>query len=205
MWNGWRERKNLYDINIWWDLGKTKIKELAVWCSKKITIERNGWIRDLEKQIDILKKKTSHDRGEVKFWRANWWIFRQLLLKVPKIDLGSNGVCGGRSTRYFYQLEKIHGKDQLWDKIIDQDENILQGTDYVQKVQVRFYKDLYASQELENYGMTEHNFLSAESRQLVLESKEKLERYITLEEITKALSKWWTIKSWSRWNMHRVL
>ena len=26
------------------------------------------------------------------------------------------------------------------------------------------------------------------------ESKEKLERYITLEEITKALSKWWTIK-----------
>ena len=111
-----------------------------------------------------------------------------------KIDLGSNGGGGGggggrRSTRYFYQLEKIHGKDQLWDKIIDQDENILQGTDYVQKVQVRFYKDLYASQELENYGMTEHNFLSVASRQLVLESKEKLERYITLEEITKALSK----------------
>ena len=121
----------------------------------------------------------------------------QLLLKVPKLDLGSNGGKRGwggggggeRPTRYFYQLEKIHGKDQLWDKIIDQDENILQGTDNVQKVQVRFYKDLYASQELENNGMTEHKFLSAAPRQLVPESKEKLERDITLEEITKALSK----------------
>ena len=92
--------------------------------------------------------------------RVKWW---------------EEGGGGGRSTRYFYQLEKIHGKDQLWDKIIDQDENILQGTDYVQKVQVRFYKDLYASQELENYGMTEHNFLSAASRQLVLE------RYVTFD------------------------
>ena len=102
---------------------------------------------------------------------------------------------GERSTRYFHQLQKIHGKDQLWDKIIDQDENILRGIDDVQKVQVRFYKDLYASQELENYGMTEHKFLSAAPRQLVLESKEKLERDITLEGITKALSKMMNDKS----------
>ena len=195
MWNSWRERKNFYDINTWWDLGKKKIKELAVWCSKKIIRERNGRIRELEKQIDILKE-AGHDLGEVKVLESQLMDIHATVAEGARIRSRVKWwEEGERSTRYFHQLEKIHGKDQLWDKIIDQDENILQGTDDVQKVQVRFYKDLYASQELENYGMTEHKFLSVAPRQLVLESKEKLERDITLEEITRALSKMMNNKS----------
>ena len=144
-----------------------KIKELAVWCSKKIIRERNGRIRELEKQIDILKE-TGHDLGEVNVLESQLMDIHATVAEGAKIISRVKWwEEGERSTRYFHQLEKIHGKDQLWDKIIDQDENILQGTDDVQKVQVRFYKDLYESQELENYGMTEHKFLSVAPRQLV--------------------------------------
>ena len=141
-------------------------------------------------------KETGHDLGEVKVLENQLMDIHATVAEGATIR--ARVKCweeGERSTRYFYQLEKIHGKDQLWDEIIDQDENILQGTDNIQKVQVRFYKDLHASQEFENNAMTEHKFLSAAPRQLVLESKEKLERDITLEEITKALSKMMNNKS----------
>ena len=55
-------------------------------------------------------------------------------------------------------------------------------------MQVRIYKDLYTSQELENNGFTEYK-LSAVPRQLALDSKEKIERDITFKELNKALSK----------------
>ena len=111
-------------------------------------------------------KETRHDLGEVKVLENQLMDIHATVAEGAKIR--SRVKCweeGERSTRYFYQLEKIHGKDQLWDEIIDQDENILQGTDNVQKVQVRFYKDLHASQEFENNAMTEHKFLSAAPRQ----------------------------------------
>ena len=64
MWSSWSERKHSYDINTWWDLGKKKIKELAVWCSKKMISQIYSRIRELEKN-DILKQN-GHDQGEVK-------------------------------------------------------------------------------------------------------------------------------------------
>ena len=55
---------------------------------------------------------------------------------------------GERSTRYFHQLEKRKGKEQLWKSIMDNEGNIVNGTDNIQEIQMQFYKKLYQSQEL---------------------------------------------------------
>ena len=135
--------------------------------------QRNSRIREFEKQIDILKEN-DHDQGEFKILESQLMDIHATIAEGAKIRSRVKWwEDGERSTRYFYQLEKIHGKDQLWNRIIDHDETILQGTDNVQKVQVKFYEDLYTSQELENNGFTEYKFLSVVPRQLPLESKKK--------------------------------
>ena len=65
---------------------------------------------------------------------------------------------GEQSTKYFYQVEK-RGKDQMWDKILDDTGNLLHGTQKLQQRQVEFYKSLYKSQDLPENGNVRNTFL----------------------------------------------
>ena len=88
--------------------------------------------------------ENGHDQNEVKILESQLMDIHATIAEGAKIKSRVKWwEEGERSTRYFYQFEKIHGKHKLWDKIIDHDENILKGTENVQKVQVKFYKHLY--------------------------------------------------------------
>ena len=92
-----------------------------------------------------------------------------------------------KSTRYFYQLEKKTGKDQLWDQILDKDGKLLCDTKSIQNRQVQFYKELYKSQKLPQNSIHEMCFLNEIKNQPTEKSKSTLDKDINLDEISKAL------------------
>ena len=67
---------------------------------------------------------------------------------------------GEKSTRYFYQLEKKRGKDQLWDQIFDEDGKLLCDTKSIQNRQVQFCNELYKSQKLPQNSIHVMRFLN---------------------------------------------
>ena len=90
-----------------------------------------------------------------------------------------------KSTNYFYGLEKRNGKNKAWDKILDEDDNIIYGTKAIQARQVRFYKKLFTTQNLDSNENI--FFLNQPSKQLTKEQKEDLQTEITFDDISKAL------------------
>ena len=91
---------------------------------------------------------------------------------------------GERSTKYFHNLEKRNGKNKSWDSILDENKKIVKGTNAIQDRQVRFYKDLFTSQ---NLNSDKSFFLGNPTKQLSEDSKNSLEDEITLVELFKAL------------------
>ena len=186
MWNEWKTQKHLYeDVTKWWDLGKMHIKNLAKDFSIEKSILQKGKLEDLELEIsqlqnnlgdqirlnelqnqhrDILAEKAEGARIRS---RLKWW------------------EEGERSSKYFHSLEKRNGKEKAWDKILDENKKMIYGTKAIQARQVRFYKDLFTTQ---NLSAEEKNFfLSHPTKQLTEEQKIDLEKEITLEDIGSAM------------------
>ena len=55
---------------------------------------------------------------------------------------------GERSTKYFHNLERRNGKSKTWESILDDEGKIVKGSNKIQEIQVKFYKDLFKSQNL---------------------------------------------------------
>ena len=189
MWDNWKTKKEVYNYNTWWDIGKRKIKDLAIWCSREIIKERKANIHLLEQKINSLRHVNNID-SEIEICKGE-------LRKIFN-DMGEGMKIrsrvkwweeGERSTRYFHQLEKRKGKEQLWNSIKDNEGNIVTGTDNIQEIQVQFYKNLYQSQELCIDKELEEKYLENMEQELKEESKNKLEEDITIAELSEALQK----------------
>ena len=64
IWKAWQDKKGAYpDTNIWWDLGKKKIKELAKWCSYKLKEDRETFKLTLEKKNELFQKENRNAAG----------------------------------------------------------------------------------------------------------------------------------------------
>ena len=189
MWNDWKQQKpNFNDKNMWWDIGKKRIKEVAISVSKIIASESNREMHTLENRLKFLNdrdiqsselnsvkdelRKLHEKRGEGSKIRSRikWW------------------EEGERSTRYFHNLEKRQGKDKLWSEMVGENGQMVYGTKDIQNKQVEFYKNLYTSEKAEDISLEYDYFLNDLDRKLSLESKVSLDSEITMKELTKALS-----------------
>ena len=196
LWREWQNRKQEFtDVKRWWDIGKSRIKNYTIGFSNEITYRNKSNLQDLEYEINLLKQndpnnnelndlQKQYDETQSKIAegarvrsRIKWW------------------EQGEKSTKYFYGLEKKRGKEKSWDKILDEHGNILTGNSDIQARQVRFYKDLYTSQNPNNQYL--NNLIEQDmtffhdpiDKQLSEESKQMLDQDITKEEIAKALKK----------------
>ena len=186
MWTEWQNKKENYpDVTKWWDLGKMKIKALAQNFSIEKSILRKNKLQDLEIEITNLENtmtnpnrlaaakneheelKSEETEGARVRSRLKWW------------------EEGERSTKYFHNLERRNGKNKAWDSILDEKKQIIKGTNAIQDRQVRFYKELFTSQ---NLNPDNTFFLNNPTRQLSDSSKIELESDITHTEICKAIS-----------------
>ena len=185
MWTEWQGKKDNYqDVTKWWDLGKMKIKTLAQNFSIEKSIERKNRLQDLESEITNLENSMADPT-------------RLAIAKNELFGLKSKEIEGARvrsrlkwweegeqSTKYFHSLERRNGKQKAWDSILDENKQMVRGTNAIQDRQVRFYKDLFTSQNLNNDNSF---FLNNPTRQLSDLSKNELERDISHTDICRAL------------------
>ncbi len=186
-WEHFKTKKSEYsNTQTWWDIGKKKIKEIAIWCSCKLKEENDMEIRLYEEKLQWLEQDPVH----------NFKFIDDIKCKLKKMyeDKGQGAKVrsrlnwfeyGEKPTKYFHNLEKQNAKNKAWESILDKDGELISGTKNVQKVQVDFYKTLYKSEGI----CTEKcdPFLSSIDRVLSDEIKCELDQEICLHELTVAL------------------
>ena len=81
-------------------------------------------------------------------------------------------------------MERRNGKSKTWESILDDEGKIVKGSNKIQEIQVKFYKDLFKSQ---NLNSDKSFFLQNPAKQLSENSKQMLENEITLTELFKSM------------------
>ena len=186
MWEDWKTKKPLYeDITQWWDLGKIHIKNLAKDFSIEKGLLQKNRLQELETEISDLQNSMS-DIGMLN----NLKIEHQNILSKESEGAKVRSRLkwweeGERSTKYFHGLEKRNGKNKAWEKILDENKKLIYGTKAIQARQVRFYKDLFTTQNLDSSG--NNFFLGEQTKKLTEEQKSNLEKEFTLDDIGKAI------------------
>ena len=96
----------------------------------------------LEQKIDSLKRVNKSDPEIEKYKNELRNFFEDMGDGVKIRSRVKWWEEGERSTRYFHQLEKRKGKEQLWNSIEDDEGYLVDGTENIQQIQVRFYKKI---------------------------------------------------------------
>ena len=147
MWSVWQEQKLNYSPQIWWDLGKKKIKELTIWCASKIKADMDQELKYLEFCLNKENSKINRDPSKIKSLEDSIKKIFQEKAEGSKIRSRSKWFeQGEKPTSYFHNLEKYHAKNKDWTVIMNDEKQLVYGTDEVMKVQVDFYSKLYSSE-----------------------------------------------------------
>ena len=195
LWQDWKNRKQEYDIRKWWDIGKNKIKNFTIGFSNELVYKNKSVLHDLDYEINLMKQ-TDPSNPQINELQKQYDDTQSNIAEGARIR--SRIKCweqGEKSTKYFYNLEKRNGKEKSWDTILDEEGNPISGNSNIQARQVRFYKDLYSSQESSNEFLKDlqeqdvNFFHSAIDKCLSNDSKQMLDSDITKDEIAKALKK----------------
>ncbi len=188
-WEHWKTKKTEYsNIQTWWDIGKKKIKEIAVWCSCKLKEETDIEINFYEKKLQWLEQESVSNYKSIDVVKSKLQKMYEDKGQGAKVRSRLNWFeYGEKPTKYFHNLEKQNAKNKAWESILDKDGKLISGTKNVQKVQVDFYKKLYTSEGI----CTEKcdPFLSSIDRVLSDEIKCELDQEICLHDLTMALKK----------------
>ena len=189
MWSSWREKKSTFsDLGLWWDLGKNKIKELAIWVSNKLNQDDRNSQRLLENEIKRIKAIPNYDQERLHDLELQ---LRSFLDKRAEGDRIRSRVKwfeeGEQSTKFFHSVEKTKASNKDFDQILDENKVLKTGTDEVMRVQVEFYKKLYTSEGIDDsacefFGSYINKVLSDEDRNL-------LNARISIDELYSSLRK----------------
>ena len=196
LWREWKNKRHEYaDIKRWWDIGKNRIKNFTIGFSNEMTHRNKSNLHDLEYEINLLKQ-TDPNNSELNDLQKQYDETQSKIAEGARVRARIKWwEHGEKSTKYFFGLEKKNGKEKSWDKILDEQGNIVSGNSNIQARQVRFYKELYTSQSLSNQftnNLLEQDinfFHDPIDKQLSNESKQMLEADITKCEVAKALKK----------------
>ena len=189
----WAQNKNkkndFEDPRKWREQTKCKIKNIAKECSKVLN-KRYKKEHDIEKELN----------------EPNLTIEREILLKqeLKEIhDYKTEGAKirstikwheeGEKSTRYFFNLEKVRAKQKVWDEIKCSNGKISSDIDVILHEQCQFYKNLYTSEHTEK--LCQYNLLATIDKKISNESKTYLEETVTEENLLSALKKMKNFKS----------
>ena len=186
-WNNWKLKKNDFsDISIWWDIGKKRIKRISQNFAIEQSIKKKSKLADLESEITQLTNTMSNNTRLTELKNEHEFLLNKTTQGIKIRSRVQWWEEGEKSTRFFHSMEKQNGKNKTWDKILDSEGNLVYGTKDIQNQQVIFYKNLFTSQ---NINEDKSYFLSNPEKKLSDNSKQNLEREISLDEIAKAIKK----------------
>ena len=189
MWRDWQNKLNTFsDCKIWWDLGKRKIKDLAIWCACKIKQDRVHSKSVLENQLKCEKSKLNQDKTTIRRLEDSLQIIYNNEAEGIKIRSRVQWYEEGeKPTSFFHNMEKTNAKNKSWEKILDKNNKMLFGTKEILNTQIDFYKQLYSSEGVNKeqgdfFGQYITKSLSPENRDIV-------DTEIHLDEVLAALKK----------------
>ena len=186
-WKTWKQKKVDYNTSKeWWEEGKHKIKDITIWCGKKIgNKERHIW-KELEKSLKETQKnspekhaeinKIKQEMNEINAMRSDG---ARIRAKLQWIEDGEQG------TSFFHGLEKSRGCSKQWTSIKTPDGNTKNNNNDILNTQREFYKKLYSKEHLDHKAIEE--LLEKIDAVLTEDEKEFCESEITKEEINRAV------------------
>ena len=189
MWDDWKKQcKYFLDLKIWWDLGKKKIKDLTIWCAGKLKQDRDSKKTFLESKIKNIKTDVNHKIDELLHYEE---LLRDVYNQEAQgIKVRSRAQWfeeGEQSTKYFHSLEKSNGKNKSWDRILNNNNELMCDTKDIIDVQVDFYKNLYST---DGVNHSDREFFGQHVvRSVSTDNHNMLNREIQPEEIHNALRK----------------
>ena len=126
---------------------KYKLKALCIEISKKLNVNEKS-LKQMENKLEQLKTKTDNENIELaKKLEITIKDIYEKKAEAAKI----RSKCkwfeeGEKSSRYFFQLEKLNGQDKLWNRIKCEDGTIKSDIDSILDEQVKFYEKLFKTE-----------------------------------------------------------
>ncbi|WAR01916.1 YTX2-like protein, partial [Mya arenaria] len=116
----WTKQKcNFSTLTSWWEIAKIRIKEISIDFCKELNKSKTG-IKQLEKTMEQLKQKQLTDDicSEIQLLSEKIKDHYKNQAKAAQIRSRAKFITENeKSTAYFFNLEKIRGKEKLWSKI----------------------------------------------------------------------------------------
>ena len=147
-WKGWKKQINNFESKRkWWELTKIKIKELSIEVAKQISKERNIILSQLEKTLKYEKSinPPNHEKiNELTKQYNDIWQSKcngaRVRARVKHFEEGE------KSTKFFFNQEKIRSRTKLWSQVRGEDGKIKLGIDNILEEQHKFYSKLMQSE-----------------------------------------------------------
>ena len=116
-WLHWRKRKSSFkDLNIWWDIGKKKLKHLSIIFSRKLAKGKHSASRKLESQVNDLVTSNSHKDNIKRIKKVSQDILNVDNKAVEGAKIRSNErfyTEFEKPSQYFFNLENSHQSSKV--------------------------------------------------------------------------------------------
>jgi len=186
-WLNWKTQKEQFkDQLTWWDIGKDKIREIAMWAGKKLK-KSDQHIKDLENKLANTSEQEQNQMPNLDEIRNEINEYYENKTEAARIRAKENWYeKGEKSTKYFFELEKYRAKTKLWNKVKAPNGKYEEGISNILKRQVEFYEHLFKSEG--NDDKCGDELLSNISAELNDFQANELELEIQIDELTKAVN-----------------
>ena len=187
-WREWKNEKGNYeDVGLWWDIGKTYIKRIAIEFSIKKQKENCAKKKKAKEDLRLEREQPQQDRGRI----------TELIAKLTEIELEKqrkifisthNEVIepGERPSKYFFNQVKSKQTKNGMSTLKNEEGILLTEQGSILKETVSFCTNLYtADEELDK--KEQENFIENIHRTLPEKDKNELEKELTEKELEEAL------------------
>ena len=186
-WDGWKNNINKYKSKReWWEVTKYKIKNIAIHVSKQISLKTKIQASILGKKLEQLKNSSNSNEDEIRKVEKELNDLWDKKTEGARIRAGAEWhEKGEKSTKYFFNLEKIKAQGKMWTQIKDSEGKIKHGIENILEEQVKYYSNLLTS---EGWNEDEANkLLKNIEKKLTADEKNFCDKKITEKEVEKSI------------------
>jgi len=183
----------LYDTDplIWWDNTKYKIKKIAQIFGKEKAKERNREMNKIQNKLSEYYSKTKYcidDNllNKIRHLEEELQVVEEIKCKGAILRSKAKWATEcDRNTKFFLQLESNRQNNNVMKELVDENKIPHRDTDSIMDIEYRYYKNLYAQEEIDK-GSTEE-LLSTVDISVSEDGKITCEKNINSKEIKNAL------------------
>ncbi len=186
-WKEWKSCKQSFgDLRFWWEEAKSRIADIAIYCSKRAKQLEDSRIHEIESLLSLLQNEQTVDVTRIETLHEELNRLYEHKSEGARIRAKVQWAQEGEmSSKYFHDLEKTHAVNKMWIGIKDQNGNTLTGIENILHRQVEFYENLYRSENIDEECV--RDLLSNVDCKLDEHDKQMCDAELTLEECTNVV------------------